>query len=73
MLNKFGRPIAYRVAGLKDGVVDYTIGSYIPAKDVIHIANRNRIGQLKSTPMCSPQRLKRSRIYTRYNLLLLLR
>ena len=54
VLNKFGRPISYRVAGLKDGVVDYTQGTYIPAKDVIHIANRNRIGQLRGTPMLAP-------------------
>ena len=32
VLNKFGRVISYRVAGLKDGVVDYTQGTYIPAK-----------------------------------------
>lgn len=54
VLNKFGRVISYRVAGLKDGVVDYTQGTYIPAKDVIHIANRSRIGQLRGTPMLAP-------------------
>ena len=54
VLNKFGMPIAYRVAGLKDGVVDYTAGSYIPARDVIHIAHRTRIGQLRGTPMLAP-------------------
>jgi capsid protein len=54
VLNKFGMPIAYRVAGLKDGVVDYTQGSYIPARDVIHIAHRTRIGQLRGTPMLAP-------------------
>jgi hypothetical protein len=54
VLNRVGRPVAYRVANLKDGVVDYHSGTYIPARDVIHIANRNRIGQLRGTPMLAP-------------------
>lgn len=51
VLNSFGTPQFYRVAGMTDGIVDYNKGKYIPAKDVIHIANTNRIGQLRGTPL----------------------
>jgi len=51
VLNKFGRPTHYRFAGLVDGAIDYTQGFYLPANDVVHIANTSRIGQLRGTPM----------------------
>ena len=51
VLSRTGRPTAYRVAGIKDGVIDYQTGSYVSAKDMIHIANTSRIGQLRGTPM----------------------
>ena len=51
VLNKYGRPTHYKIAGLKDGVVDYASGYYLPARDVLHIANTSRIGQLRGTPM----------------------
>lgn len=51
VLNQFGRPTFYRVAQVKDGVVDYANGNYIAARDVIHVANTNRIGQLRGTPL----------------------
>jgi capsid protein len=50
-LNNFGLPIAYRVAGVTDGRIDFSTGKYVPAKDMIHIANTSRIGQLRGTPM----------------------
>lgn len=51
VLNKFGRPTHYRIAKIADGSIDYTDGFYIPAKDIIHIANTSRIGQLRGTPL----------------------
>lgn len=51
VLNKYGRPTHYKIAGIKDGVVDYSSGYYLPARDVLHIANTSRIGQLRGTPM----------------------
>ena len=51
VLNKYGRPTHYKIAGIKDGVVDYTSGYYLPARDVLHIANTSRIGQLRGTPL----------------------
>ena len=51
VLNKFGRPVAYRIAEIDNGQIDYTKGFYVPAKDLIHIANTSRIGQLRGTPM----------------------
>lgn len=51
VLNSFGLPIAYRIASLTDGRVDYTDGNYIPAKDIIHVSNTSRIGQLRGTPL----------------------
>lgn len=49
--NRFGRPVAYRVAHMKDGYVDYHEGTYFQAKDVVHIANTSRIGQVRGVPM----------------------
>ena len=51
VLNRYGQPSSYRVAQITAGAVDYTKGSYIPAKDMIHIANTSRIGQIRGTPM----------------------
>lgn len=51
VLNQFGRPIEFRVAGIKDGTIDYSQGTYFNASDIIHIANTTRIGQLRGTPM----------------------
>ena len=51
VLNQFGRPTQYRVANIKDGVVDYSEGIYINSKDCIHVANTTRIGQIRGTPL----------------------
>lgn len=51
VLNKFGKPIKYRIAGMTNGHVDYNKGQYVLAKDVIHIADTSRIGQLRGVPM----------------------
>lgn len=51
VLNKFGRPIEYRIANIKNGAVDYQDATYVKAKDIIHIANTSRIGQLRGVPM----------------------
>ena len=51
VLNKYGRPTHYRFAQITDGSVDYSKGFYLPAKDVIHIANTSRINQLRGTPL----------------------
>jgi len=49
--NRFGKPTQYRVAELLNGVINYQKGTYIPAKDIIHISNTSRIGQVRGTPM----------------------
>lgn len=51
VLNRFGQPASYRIAKITAGAVDYTKGSYVPAKDIIHISNTSRIGQIRGTPM----------------------
>jgi len=51
VLNQFGRPTQYRIAQVKDGVVDYSEGIYINSKDCIHVANTTRIGQIRGTPL----------------------
>lgn len=54
VLNKFGRVIEYRINQIVDGAIDYKVGSYIPASNIIHISNNIRIGQLRGTPMLAP-------------------
>ena len=51
VLNQFGRPLQYRVAQIVDGQIDYGLGNYINANNIIHISNTTRIGQLRGTPM----------------------
>lgn len=51
VLDRYGMPKAYRVARVEAGAVNYHKGNYIPAKDIIHISNTSRIGQIRGTPM----------------------
>lgn len=51
VLDRYGQPKAYRVARVTAGAVNYQDATYIPAKDIIHISNTSRIGQIRGTPM----------------------
>ena len=51
VLDRFGQVKAYRICQVSNGAVDYEKGSYIEAKNLIHIANKSRIGQIRGTPM----------------------
>jgi capsid protein len=51
VLNKYGQPIFYRLAAIEEGKINYEKGTYIAARDIIHISNTSRIGQLRGTPM----------------------
>jgi len=49
--NRFGTAQAYRICQMKDGMVDESNASYVPASNIIHISNNLRIGQQRGTPM----------------------
>ena len=51
VLDRFGQVKAYRICQVSNGSVDFSQGSYIDAKNLIHIANKSRIGQIRGTPM----------------------
>jgi len=51
VLSKTGTPISYRIAGIKDGVIDFNKGTYVSANNIIHISNNIRIGQMRGTPL----------------------
>lgn len=51
VLNKYGQPIFYRLAAIEEGKINYEKGTYLAARDIIHISNTSRIGQLRGTPM----------------------
>lgn len=51
VLDRFGQVKSFRICQVANGAVDYDQGSFVDAKNIIHIANKSRIGQLRGTPM----------------------